>query len=125
VAGGGGRGGQRVAGNVNRGNVNRGNVNRGNANRANANRVANANRNVNRNTNRNVNRNVNRGTVGAGWARPGGYWWPRGGAVAAGAALGFVSAATAASWAGPAPAAGMCWYYTDQTQHQGFWDYCQ
>src|SRR5579862_9687764 len=35
-----------------------------------------------------------------GWARPGRYWWPVGGAVAAGAAIGFVSAATAAAWAG-------------------------
>ena len=60
-----------------------------------------------------------------GWARPGNYYWPRGGAIAAGAALGFVSAATAAAWAGSAPAPGMCWYYTDPSRTQGFWDYCQ
>lgn len=60
-----------------------------------------------------------------GWARPGTYRWPRGGAIAAGAAIGFVTAATAAAWAGPAPAAGMCWYYTDPSRTQGFWDYCQ
>jgi hypothetical protein len=59
------------------------------------------------------------------WARPGTYRWPRGGAIAAGAAIGFVTAATAAAWAGPAPAAGMCWYYTDPSRTQGFWDYCQ
>ncbi|MCP1902947.1 hypothetical protein ACVIHI_004699 [Bradyrhizobium sp. USDA 4524] len=59
-----------------------------------------------------------------GWARPGWYGWPVGGAVAAGAAIGFVSAASAAAWAGPAPAAGMCWYYTDPSRTQGFWDYC-
>jgi hypothetical protein len=41
-------------------------------------------------------------------------------AVAAGAALGMVSAATA--WAGPAPGPNMCWYYTDQTRQQGCWD---
>jgi hypothetical protein len=62
---------------------------------------------------------------GGGWARPGWYRWGPGGAIAAGAAIGFVSAATAAAWAGPAPAAGMCWYYTDPSRTQGFWDYCQ
>ncbi|MET4020344.1 hypothetical protein [Bradyrhizobium sp. S3.2.12] len=60
-----------------------------------------------------------------GWARPGNYHWPRGGAIAAGAAIGFVSAATAAAWAGAAPAPGMCWYYTDPSRTQGFWDYCR
>ncbi|WP_247426754.1 hypothetical protein [Bradyrhizobium sp. 139] len=60
-----------------------------------------------------------------GWARPGYYHWPRGGAIAAGAAIGFVSAATAAAWAGAAPAPGMCWYYTDPSRTQGFWDYCR
>jgi hypothetical protein len=59
-----------------------------------------------------------------GWARPGSYRWPVGGAIAAGAAIGFVTAATAASWAGAAPAPGMCWYYTDPSRTQGFWDYC-
>ncbi|TWA92328.1 hypothetical protein [Bradyrhizobium stylosanthis] len=71
---------------------------------------------------------VRRSTVVAGrggWARPGWYGWPVGGAIAAGAAIGVVSAATAAAWAGPAPAAGMCWYYTDPSRTQGFWDYCR
>ena len=87
------------------------------------------NRNVNRNMNCNVNRNVNVRT-GYGWhggawaARPGWYRWPAGGAIAAGAALGFVSAAAAASWAGSPPAAGLCWYYTDASRQQGFWDQC-
>jgi hypothetical protein len=58
-----------------------------------------------------------------GWARP--YRWPRGGAIAAGAAIGFVTAATAAAWAGAPPAPGMCWYYTDPSRTQGFWDYCR
>jgi hypothetical protein len=61
---------------------------------------------------------------GGGWARPGWYRWPRGGAIAAGAAIGFVTAASAAAWAGAPPAAGMCWYYTDSSRTQGFWDYC-
>jgi hypothetical protein len=59
------------------------------------------------------------------WVRPGNYRWPRGGAIAAGAAIGFVTAATAVAWAGAAPAPGMCWYYTDLSRTQGFWDYCQ
>jgi hypothetical protein len=59
-----------------------------------------------------------------GWARPGRYYWPRGGAIAAGAAIGVVTAATGAAWAGAAPAPGMCWYYTGPSRTQGFWDYC-
>lgn len=61
---------------------------------------------------------------GVRWARPGWYRWPVGGAIAAGAAVGFVTAATAAAWAGAAPVPGMCWYYTDPSRTQGFWDYC-
>ena len=53
------------------------------------------------------------------------YGWRPGGAIAAGAALGFVSAAAAASWAGAAPGPGLCWYYTDPSRQQGFWDACQ
>jgi hypothetical protein len=70
---------------------------------------------------------VRPGYAGGGvrWARPGRYHWPRGGAIAAGAAIGVVTAATAAAWAGAAPAPGMCWYYTDPSRTQGFWDYCQ
>ncbi|WFU61297.1 MULTISPECIES: hypothetical protein [Bradyrhizobium] len=59
-----------------------------------------------------------------GWVRPGWYGWPVGGAIAAGAALGFVTAAAAVTYAGTAPAPGMCWYYTDPSRTQGFWDYC-
>ena len=69
---------------------------------------------------------VRPGYAGGGvrWARPGWYRWPAGGAIAAGAALGFVTAASAAAWAGAAPAPGMCWYYTDPSRTQGFWDTC-
>jgi hypothetical protein len=73
-----------------------------------------------------VNRNVNRNVVRVGnWARPGAYWWRPGGAIAAGAAIGFVSAAAASAWAGAAPGPNMCWYYTDSSRRQGFWDVCQ
>ena len=58
------------------------------------------------------------------WVRPTRYWWRPGGAVAAGAALGFVTAATAVAWAGSPPAPGYCWYYTDASRQQGFWDAC-
>ena len=70
---------------------------------------------------------VRPGYAGGGvrWARPGWYRWPAGGAIAAGAAIGFVAAASAVAYAGAAPAPGMCWYYTDPFCTQGFWDYCQ
>jgi hypothetical protein len=59
---------------------------------------------------------------GGRWVRP--YRWRPGGAIAAGAAIGFVTAATAAAWAGAPPVAGYCWYYTDPSRTQGFWDVC-
>ena len=58
------------------------------------------------------------------WVRPARYTWRPGGAIAAGAAIGFVTAATAAAWAGAPPVAGYCWYYTDQSRTEGFWDVC-
>ena len=69
---------------------------------------------------------VRPGYAGGGvrWVRPGWYRWPAGGAIAAGAAIGFVAAASAAAYAGAAPAPGMCWYYTDPSKTQGFWDAC-
>jgi hypothetical protein len=88
-------------------------------------RNLNANRNVSRNVNSNVNVNVNRSVVRTGvWGRPDHYWWRPGGAVVAGAAIGFVTASTAAVWAGAAPRPNMCWYYTDASRQQGFWDAC-
>jgi hypothetical protein len=59
-----------------------------------------------------------------GWVRPAHYTWRPGGAIAAGAAIGFVAAATAVAWAGAPPAPGYCWYYTDPGRTQGFWDVC-
>jgi len=50
--------------------------------------------------------------------------WSRGGAVAAGAAIGFMAGAAAVSLAGPAPRAGYCWYYTTPARTTGFWDWC-
>ncbi|MEJ0093604.1 MAG: hypothetical protein WDN46_09235 [Methylocella sp.] len=71
------------------------------------------------------------GFVGPGYGRPGyrawvrPYRWAPGGAIAAGFAIGFLTAAAVASWAPPPPQPGMCWYYTDPSQQNGFWDYCQ
>jgi hypothetical protein len=59
------------------------------------------------------------------WVLPANYYWRPGGAIAAGAAIGVVTAATAAAWAGAPPAPGYCWYYTDPSRTQGFWDVCQ
>ena len=67
---------------------------------------------------------VRRNVVVGGVYRPSGAWWRPGGAVATGAALGFVGAATAAAWAGAPPAPGYCWFYTDASRTQGFWDRC-
>lgn len=58
------------------------------------------------------------------WERPSWYRWGPGGAIAAGAALGFVAAGAAVAYAGQPPAPGYCWYYTDMTRTQGFWDVC-
>ena len=60
---------------------------------------------------------------GVRWARPSYYRWGPGGAIAAGAAIGFLAAGAAVAYGTP-PAPGMCWYYTDPGRTQGFWDYC-
>jgi hypothetical protein len=51
------------------------------------------------------------------------YWRP-GGAIAAGAAIGFVAGATAVALAGTPPKPGYCWYYTSPAKTTGFWDVC-
>jgi hypothetical protein len=68
---------------------------------------------------------VRPGVRPGGWVRPAHYYWRPGGAIAAGAAIGVVSAAAAAAWAGAPPAPGYCWYYTDPSRRQGFWDVCR
>lgn len=61
---------------------------------------------------------------GRRWTRPFWYRWPAGGAIAAGAAIGFAVAESASPWAGSPPVDGMCWYYTDGSRSHGFWDEC-
>ncbi|PTM43582.1 hypothetical protein [Bosea sp. 124] len=50
--------------------------------------------------------------------------WHPGGAIAAGAALGFIAGAAAVSFAGNPPHAGYCWFYTSPNRTTGFWDRC-
>jgi hypothetical protein len=58
------------------------------------------------------------------WVRPARYYWLPGGAIAAGAAIGFVAAASVGAYAGIAPGPNYCWYYTDASRTKGFWDVC-
>ena len=51
------------------------------------------------------------------------YWAP-GGAVAAGAAVGFLAGAAAVSLAGPPPRPNYCWFYTNPQRTSGFWEPC-
>ena len=59
-----------------------------------------------------------------GWTRPGYGWRP---AAPSRPARRWASSARRppSSWAGAAPGPGLCWYYTDPSRRQGFWDACQ
>jgi hypothetical protein len=50
--------------------------------------------------------------------------WRPGGAIAAGAAIGFIAGSAAVSFAGPRPHPGYCWFYTNPQRTRGFWDIC-
>jgi hypothetical protein len=67
---------------------------------------------------------VRRPVVVGGVYRPYGATWRAGGAITAGAAIGLVGAAVASTWAGPPPSPDYCWFYTDASRMQGFWDMC-
>ena len=65
------------------------------------------------------------GRRGAGLAAPRRLLVAPRAAVAAGAALGFVTAAAATTYVtSQPPAPGYCWYYTNPQRTQGFWDIC-
>jgi hypothetical protein len=66
---------------------------------------------------------VRRPVLVGGVYRPYGAYWAAGGALAAGAAIGYLAASAATAYGTP-PAPGYCWYYTDPSQTQGFWDVC-
>jgi hypothetical protein len=112
--GGGGRAG---GAHVNRANVSRTNVSRTNVSRTNVN--VNRRSNVNVNVNRNVRVGVGARPVRAWGARP--YY----GTLVGGVALGSFIAVSAMGVAPVAPAANMCWFWTDTSQMSGYWDYCQ
>jgi hypothetical protein len=72
---------------------------------------------------------VRSGAVGAGTrvvARPVRPWVrrPYYGTIIGGVALGTVIAAAAAGVAPAAPGPNMCWFWSDASQTQGYWDYC-
>ena len=46
------------------------------------------------------------------------------GNVIAGVALGTLIGVTAAGMAPVAPAPNLCWYWTNPSRNQGYWDYC-
>lgn len=75
--------------------------------------------------NRRANVNVRRTNVNV-VRRPVRVWAPRPyyGSVVGGVALGAIIVAAAASVAPAAPAPGLCWFWSDATQTQGYWDYC-
>jgi hypothetical protein len=56
------------------------------------------------------------------WYRP--YRWRPGTAIAVGAAIGVIGAASAAAYYGQPPEEGLCWYYTNPSRTAGFWDVC-
>lgn len=138
AGGGGGGGGGARAGNVNRGashtNLNSANLKSSNLKGTNlkstnikSTNVKNTNiKNVNvKNNNINVNKNVNVnrgvGRVGVAAVRP----WvrrPYYGTVVAGVALGTIIAVSSIP---PAPSSDLCWYWSNSSQTQGYWDYCQ
>lgn len=109
--------------------------------RAGANRGATARRGANVNVNRGANVNVKRGAnvnvkrganvnVRGGNTvvvrRPVRVWAPRPyyGTVVAGVTLGIFTTVAVAAMAPPPPAANLCWFWSDSTQTQGYWDYC-
>jgi hypothetical protein len=76
---------------------------------------------VNRNTNVNV-RRTNVTVVGRpvrGWSAR-----PHYGTIVAGVALGAVIGVAVANAAPTPPAANLCWYWSDSSRTQGYWDYC-
>jgi hypothetical protein len=49
---------------------------------------------------------------------------PHYGTIIGGIALGALLAGSAYAYAERPPGPGLCWYWADRYQRQGFWDYC-
>ena len=61
---------------------------------------------------------------GPGWGYRPWYRRPYYGTIIGGIALGTIIGVTAYGLAPPRPRPDMCWYWADQIQSRGYWDYC-
>lgn len=65
-----------------------------------------------------------RAYVGPGWGYRPWYRRPYYGTIIAGVALGTIIGVTAYGLAPPRPRPDLCWYWADEGQSSGYWDYC-
>ena len=61
---------------------------------------------------------------GPGWGYRPWYRRPYYGTIIGGIALGTIIGVTAYGLAPPRPRPDMCWYWADELQSRGYWDYC-
>ena len=61
---------------------------------------------------------------GPGWGYRPWYRRPYYGTIIGGIALGTIIGVTAYGLAPPRPRPDMCWYWAEQIQSRGYWDYC-
>jgi hypothetical protein len=71
-----------------------------------------------------VNKNIYVNKGGKNWYVKRWNRKPYYGNVIAGVALGTLIGVTAAGMAPVAPAPNLCWYWTNPSRNQGYWDYC-
>jgi hypothetical protein len=71
-----------------------------------------------------VNKNIYVNEGGKNWYVKRWNRKPYYGNVIAGVALGTLIGVTAAGMAPVAPAPNLCWYWTNPSRNQGYWDYC-
>lgn len=65
-----------------------------------------------------------RGYVGPAWGYRPWYRRPYYGTIIAGVALGTIIGVTAYGLAPARPRPDLCWYWADEAQSRGYWDYC-
>ena len=61
---------------------------------------------------------------GPGWGYRPWYRRPYYGTIIGGIALGTIIGVTAYGLAPPRPRPDMCWFWADEIQSRGYWDYC-